>query len=104
MKNTKYKLGDKVQIKSREWFEKNIEHTRDNGYDNICYDIFGTNLSFNKKMFEYCGKSFKIVKVDLWCKEEIYTLNTNDIWCWSEKMIFSAKELRKRKIKKLNGL
>ncbi len=63
MKNTKFKVGDKVHIKSREWFEKNIKNTQDNGYY-----ISGTNVFFN-----------------------------------NEKMMLSAKELRKQKLQKLKN-
>jgi hypothetical protein len=93
----KYK-GDKVQVKSREWFEKNMEHTQNNGYY-----ISGTNVFFNNNMFEYCGKSFKIVEVTYFDTERVYVLNTDNIdWRWSEKMMLSAKELRKQKLQKLN--
>jgi hypothetical protein len=99
MKNTKFKVGDKVHIKSREWFEKNIKNTQDNGYY-----ISGTNVFFNNDMFEYCGKSFKIVNVLFWFGEKIYILNTDKIdWRWSEKMMLSAKELRKQKLQKLKN-
>jgi hypothetical protein len=105
-----YKVGDKVQVKSREWFEKNS--IQNQHFDIICFHITGTDVFFSNDMFEYCGRIFEVVKVYSGT-EKVYILNTNDTeiintlkktWIWSEKMIISVKKSRKKKLQKLNQI
>ena len=48
----KYKVGDKVKIKSLEWYNEN---KNDFGL------IFCNNICFDEKMIEFCGKTVTIV-------------------------------------------
>ena len=50
---TKYKVGDKVKVKSLEWYESNKDKAGDI-YDD-CY--------FTAGMSEYCGKDFEIESI-----------------------------------------
>jgi hypothetical protein len=114
---TYYKVGDKVQIKSREWFEEN--GILDYYYtDGLC--IPGTDIFFNNDMFKYCGEILEVVEVTYANRnvpERVYILNTKEdkcyctgiintqkkTWVWSEKMIIGVKELRKQKLQKLKS-
>lgn len=50
----KYKVGDKVRIKSREWYDVNKNKYGDAKINDIC---------FNKQMSEYCGDIVTIKEV-----------------------------------------
>lgn len=67
----KYKAGDRVIVKSLEWYNKNKDK------DGLVFSINGT-LPFSEKMAKYCGKDFEI--------EEIihgdYVLSINDGSCF----------------------
>jgi hypothetical protein len=94
-----YKVGDKVQIKSREWFEKNKINVKEGGFN-----ISKTNIFFNKNMLEFCGKTLEVVGVDVESSEKVYILNTDYDWIWSPLFLIGLKELRKKKLKKLKKL
>ena len=49
---SKYKVGDKVRIKSLDWYNSNKD---ENGEVSLHSGIF-----FAKEMSEYCGKEFEI--------------------------------------------
>jgi hypothetical protein len=108
-----YKVGDKVQIKSREWFENNKNDVK-TARATIGFNIFGTDVFFNKRMFLYCDKILEIVEVTYFDTEKgslerVYVLDTEDVhtgnpWIWSENMIIGIKELRKKKLNKLKKL
>lgn len=63
----KYKVGDKVRIKSIEWYEKNKDKK---GYIKL-------NYNFSKKMSEYCGKIVTIMHVLPNC---YWLVQTSDNW------------------------
>ena len=63
----KYKVGDKVRIKSIEWYEKNKDKK---GYIKL-------NYNFSKKMSEYCGKIVTIMHVLPNC---YWLVETSDNW------------------------
>ena len=66
----KYKVGDKVRIKSLDWYNEN---------KNINGFVFG----FTPKMSEYCGKTATIVKVGSFH----YELDIDDWdWYWTDEM------------------
>ena len=67
----KHKVGDKVRIKSLDWYN-NVNKTR-NGF--FC--------DFTAKMSEYCGKTSTIVKVGR-CHYEL-DIDDGD-WYWTDEM------------------
>lgn len=69
----KHKVGDRVRIKSREWYENN---------KNICGDIFCGDTLFLSAMHRYCGNVATITSVG-----GIYRLDIdNSKWGWSDEM------------------
>jgi hypothetical protein len=95
-KNTmKYKKGDVVRIRSRDWLN---EHDTPEGY----------NQAFIYDMYEYCGKTATIIKVDEGYK--FYRLDIdNKEWNWEDWMFdpnFKADEplpVREAVLAMLNG-
>ena len=66
----KHKVGDKVRIKSLDWYNENK-------------DRFGSALGFMQEMSEYCGKTSTIVKVGC-CHYEL-DIDDGD-WYWTDEM------------------
>lgn len=84
------KKGDKVQIKSRKWFEK---QTHDNSGG--CR-LKNTSVYFNKEMYRFCDKIYTIIKIESYNKEKVYILNIPkeenidiDYWTWTKPMFNS---------------
>ena len=69
----KYKIGDRVRIKSLDWYNKNKDE-----YD---YIDFGKHM-FYPPMSKYCGEVFTIDYV----YSDFYTMNNNDFE-WTDEMI-----------------
>lgn len=85
----RYKVGDKVLIKSKEWFNtqpKNEDGNIDFGY-----------IIFNKRMINHCGEEHIITMIHDDC---VYKLNYTE-WDWSDEMLDDIKSLRKSKLKKI---
>ena len=72
----KYKVGDKVKIKSLEWYNEN---KNDFGL------IFCNNICFDEKMIEFCGKTVTIVAQRN--DKYYYIKEDNCLSFWSEDMI-----------------
>lgn len=71
----KYKVGDKVRIKSLEWYEKHHDY-RGRIYIN-------SEAFFSSCMVEYCGKEAIIKEVN----ETSYKIDIdNQFWNWSDGM------------------
>ena len=94
----KYKVGDKVVIKSLDWY--NINNSQ----------VFpkadaGVPLEFNSDMSKYCGMIATITNVEKLSDEDFfYNLNIdNENWNWTLEMFEDIKGLRKIKIKKINN-
>lgn len=68
----KHKVGDKVRIKSREWYEEN----KDEDGDVQC----GETL-FVDSMVRYCGNTATITSVD-----RTYRLDIGKSWEWTDEM------------------
>lgn len=69
----KRQVGDKVKIKSREWYEDNRD---DNGYVKV-------PNGFTRAMTRYCGKDAIIRRVGL----TDYSLDIDQgLYCWSDEM------------------
>lgn len=70
----KYKVGDKVRIKSREWYEKN---------KNISGNILFGDTLFIAAMHRYCGNIATITSVG-----DIYRIDIdNGKWGWTDEML-----------------
>lgn len=71
----KYKVGDKVRIKSREWYDNNKDKDCDG--DILCRGIY-----FDHDMRPYCGKSATITNV-----ADTYSIDLdNGKFCWTDEM------------------
>lgn len=69
----KHKVGDKVRIKSREWYEKS---------KNISGDVLCGETFFNEYMERYCGETATITSVD-----KTYKINIDDNeFNWADEM------------------
>ena len=69
----KYKVGDKVKIKSLEWYNENSEYSA----------VVQNGASFTDSMTEYCGKTAIVVKI----YHESYDLDIDDgDWYWYDWM------------------
>ena len=70
----KYKVGDKVKVKSLEWYETNKD-TNDN--------VHLSDEYFVSEMSIYCGKIVTIYKIS----EPFYFLEEDsDKYCWTDEM------------------
>lgn len=84
-RQSKYKVGDTVKIKSEKWYE-----------DNACVSgnvypvgIIGETNYFIPEMSEYCGKTAKITKI---VKSNWYVLDLDDIFTWADWMFENSVE------------
>lgn len=75
--HTELKVGDKVRIKSREWYEKNKDSM---GYVNV-------PEIFVPQMAEYCGGIHKIKEIIKSRGNCIYKLEGTKHWNFSEEML-----------------
>ena len=90
----KYKVGDKVRIKSKEWFDENRQHLRGRvsgvapGLKN------GQCYSFIDPMSEYCGKEATIIST----RERGYNIDIDmdGRWAWGDWMFEDEDEKRKK--------
>ena len=69
----KYKEGDKVKVKSLDWYNKN-KNERGN--------VRLKGESFVDEMSKYCGKEVTISKL----YNNKYSISENDRWVWTEEM------------------
>lgn len=76
-----YKIGDKVRIKSLDWYMSNKDK-----HDNIIfYNGYDINICFTHIMATYCGKVMSIVDVD--SKHGFYSMEEdNGKYCWVDEM------------------
>ena len=82
---SKYKVGDKVRIKSLDWYNSNKDEDG---------EITMNGITFIKEMSKYCGEEFEIRCVS---PNGICYLN-GIYWCWSDWMFegnptFSFKDM-----------
>lgn len=74
--HTELKVGDKVRIKSLEWYEKNKDST---GHVNV-------PEIFVPQMVEYCRGTYKIKEIVKLRGKQIYKLEGTNHWNFSEEM------------------
>ena len=70
----KYNVGDRVQIKSIDWYNRNKDK---NGYVDV-------GVLFDEEMSRWCGKTMTIIKVN----QLYYTMEEDDIshFFWTDEM------------------
>lgn len=69
----KYKVGDKVRVKSKQWYDKN----KDTG------GIVKVSKFFVEEMSEWCGKEVTIRAIF----DDFYTLEEDkEVWNWTDEM------------------
>lgn len=76
----KYKVGDKVKV--RKWEDMKKEFTLDSDGD----IKLGCYIYFVKSMKKYCGKSVTIKETSIDDKYEIYKIEEDAHWNWSDDM------------------
>ena len=77
----KYKPGDKVRIKSLEWYNANKDET-----GRVMFDYIG----FCKEMAKYCGKVLTIMTIgnqDIGSKQKYFMHETDHPWGFTDEMI-----------------
>jgi len=83
----KYNVGDKVRIKSIDWYNKN---KNEKGY------IYFNNNSFVSDMSEFCGKIATIIKkCDKYYKLDID--KNKGSWSWTDDMLEDMVETKRIK-------
>ena len=75
----KYKIGDKVRVKSLDWYEKNKNYEGD-----VCLRAFtDSSYNFTNTMSEWCGKVVTILSVD----NKYYDIVEDSCeWYWTDEM------------------
>lgn len=83
-----YKVGDKVRIKSKEWYDENKD---EDGNVNIPF-------LFNSEMSYYCGEITTITKIEKYSYYRIYL--DGEKWNWSDEMFDeNYKDMEERNVK-----
>ena len=75
IENMKYKVGDKVKIKSLDWYNENKDETDDIECSN--------NIWFYKEMSKFCGKVMTISHI----RADHYTMVEDLVGYWTDEMI-----------------
>lgn len=79
----KYKVGDKVRIKSKKWY-------RDSDKDRHGNVMFPDGMCFNKNMAKFCGK---VGIINFVIGGSWYKINLDfDKWFWTEDCFEEAVE------------
>ena len=93
-----YKVGDKVKIKSLEWYKSMPKNNR----GQITVD---KNLPvFAPEMCHYCEKEGTIIEVIENDEYTSYKMNIGRDWYWVPFMFDDIKILRKKKLEKLEKI
>lgn len=83
-----YNVGDKVRIKSKEWYDENKD---EDGNVNIPF-------LFNSEMSYYCGEITTITKIEKYSYYRIYL--DGEKWNWSDEMFDeNYKDMEERNVK-----
>lgn len=75
IENMKYKVGDKVKIKSLDWYNENKDETDDIECSN--------NIWFYREMSKFCGKVMTISHI----RADHYTMVEDLVGYWTDEMI-----------------
>lgn len=75
MENMKYKVGDKVRIKSLDWYNQNKSYETGNVY---------LSMSFVANMSQYCGQVATIIQAS--GRNEYKITLDNGYYIWSDEM------------------
>ena len=84
---SKYKVGDKVRVKSLEWYNSNKDR-----YGDIRKD----DQTFLKCMSKYCGKEYEIYNMISNGNRCVYKLYDTAIWCWEDWMFEGEPTFNKK--------
>src|SRR5574344_823144 len=85
---SKYKVGDKVRVKSLEWYNFN----KDENGDVLPHD--DKHLFFPKEMSEYCGKELEVRCVN---PNGEYFLKGNE-WMWEDWMFEEESKTKEQQV------
>ena len=82
----KYKVGDRVKVRSRAWWDKQPKDSA--GNINLKHEYF-PYIAFNDTMIKYCGKMVHITKIDP--VKKTYSIDEDSgFWSWSDEMFEPA--------------
>jgi len=96
-----YKIGDKVKIKSLDWYNNNLNR-KEGGVTSKYMVVQFSYAIFNGEMKEYCGLDAIITNVFKAKDYYYYKLSIdNNGWCWYDDFFVCVKEERKEKLKRL---
>lgn len=91
----KYKVGDKVRIKSIDWYNKNKDK---NGW--IWFPH--SSIMFLLDMSKFCGMTATIISEEQ-CLESFYKIDIGgDHWCWTDEMFdetYNENKMESKKVK-----
>lgn len=86
MSSLKYKVGDKVRIKSKGWYLSTVKASE---------GVMGGTFSFNVGMSEFCGKETRIAKIGNCALGEFYALEIDGLsYAWEDWMLDEAQEVK----------
>lgn len=91
-----FKIGDKVKVKSLDWYNKNKDEYG---------DVTNVKCHFVSDMKVYCGKSAIIIWIGKEHFNPCYRINIDPHkYNWSKGMFENIKKSRRKKLKKINAL
>ena len=81
----KYKIGDRVRVKSLDWYMSNKDEC-----GNIAIEGYDIKIGFTRIMATYCGKVMTIVDVD--SKHGFYSMEEdNGRYCWVDENVRGSR-------------
>lgn len=86
MGTLKYKVGDKVRIKSKGWYLSTVKASE---------GVMGGTFPFEDRMSEFCGKETRVAKIETCALGEFYALEIDGLsYAWEDWMLDVAQDTK----------